>query len=117
MGDDGRNRRAIPNSLQQLRLLHHDRVADRNAAAGGYLGVDPAIAMAEPALQRLRDRQVALPGIGIDVDGGAADDSLDHLEPGVADGERAVEQLEFMPGWPTLDIEVGAEAQWMNRLA
>ena len=31
--------------------------------------------------------------------------------------ERPVEQFEFVPGRPALDIEVGAEAQGMDRLA
>ena len=56
-------------------------------------------------------------GIGIDIDGGAADDALDHLEPVVADRERPVEQVELMPGRPALDIEVGAEAQRMDGVA
>ena len=38
--------------LQQLRLLRRDRIADADAAAGDHLGIDPAIAVAEPALQR-----------------------------------------------------------------
>ena len=33
-----------------------------------------------------------------------------------ADRQRAVEQLEFVPGRPALDIEVGAEAQGMDGL-
>ena len=65
-------------------------------------------------MQRLRDREVARAGVGIDIDGGAADDALDHLEPDVADGERPVEQVELVPGRPALDIEVGAEAQRMD---
>src|SRR4051794_5320566 len=73
--------------------------------------------MAEPALQGLRDGEVALPGLGIDIDGGAADDALDHLEPDVADRKRAVEEVELMPGRPALDIEVGAKAQGMDRMA
>src|SRR5436190_22685626 len=96
-------------SLQQFRRFRQDRIADRDAAAGDYFGIDPAIAVAEPALQRLRDGEIALCGVGIDVDGGAADNALDHLEPDIADRERVVEQVEFMPGRPALDIEVGAK--------
>ena len=56
-------------------------------------------------------------GVGIDIDGGAADDALDHLQPDVADRERLVEQVEFVPGRPALDIEVGAEPQRMHGAA
>src|SRR5262245_17403272 len=73
--------------------------------------------MAEPALQRLRDGEVALGGIRIDIDGGTADDALDHLQPGCADYEGAVDEVEFGPGRPALDIEIGAEAQRMDRHA
>ena len=66
---------------QQFRLLRRDRIADGNIAAGDHLGIDSAIGVAEPAHQRLRDREIALGGVGIDIDGGAADDALDHLEP------------------------------------
>src|SRR6266540_4086280 len=59
--------------LQQLRLLRRDRIAGTDRAALDHLGVDPTIAVAEPALQRLRDGKVTLGRIRIDVDGGAAD--------------------------------------------
>ena len=36
--------------LQQRRLLHRNRIADGNAAALDYLGIDAAIAMTQPAL-------------------------------------------------------------------
>src|SRR6185436_7709233 len=50
-------------------------------------------------------------------DGGAADDALHHLESHIADRKRPVEEVEFVPGRPTLDIEVGAEAKGMDRRA
>src|SRR5258706_12232529 len=74
---------------QQLRLFRHDGVGDGDAAPGGHFGIDSAIAVAEAALQRLRDSQIALGSVGVDVDGGAADNPLDHLEPGVTDRDRA----------------------------
>src|SRR5690349_8681491 len=48
---------------QQLRLLRRDRVVDADRAAGDHLGVDAAVCMAEPALQRRRDGEVALRGV------------------------------------------------------
>src|SRR6266542_6401204 len=84
--------------LQQLRLFRRDRIVGTDRAAGDHLGIDPAVAVAEPALQRLRNGEVALGRIRIDIDGGAADDALHHLQPHVANGERSVEQIEFVPG-------------------
>ena len=46
--------------LQQLRLLRRDRIVGADRAALDHLGIDPAIGVAEPALQRLRDGEVAL---------------------------------------------------------
>ena len=45
---------------QQLRLLRRDRITVADAAAGDHFGVDAAVGVAEPALQRLRDGKVAL---------------------------------------------------------
>src|SRR5258705_3812470 len=70
--------------------------------------------MAEPARQRLRNREIARGSVGIDVHRRAAGDPLHRLEPDLADRERLVDEIELMPGWPTLDIKVGAEAQGMN---
>src|SRR5258705_13128245 len=67
----------------QLRLLRRNRIASTNGAAGDHLGIDAAIGVAEPALQRLRDGKIARGGIRIDIDGGAADDAFHHLEPDV----------------------------------
>src|SRR5712675_2079401 len=99
--------------LRQLRLFDRNRVANADAAAGDHLGIDPAIAMAEPALQRGRDVEVAHGALWIDVDGGAADDPLDDPEPRIADGKRLAEQFELAPGRPAADIEVGAKPQRM----
>src|SRR4029078_10419409 len=86
-------------------------------AAGDPLGIDPAVTVAEPALQGWRDGEVALGRIRIDIDGGAADDAFHHLQARIANGDRSVEQIEFVPGRPALDIEVGAEAKRMDRRA
>src|SRR5438105_3444074 len=102
---------------QQFRLLRRDRIAGANRAARDHLGIDPAIAVAKPALQRLRDGEVALRRIRIDIDGGAADDALHDLQPDIADRQRVVDEVEFVPGRPALDIEIGAEAKGMDRRA
>src|SRR3989442_9499626 len=44
--------------LQQPRLLRRDHLAVADLAARDHLGIDPAIGVAEPALQRLRDGEV-----------------------------------------------------------
>src|SRR5206468_3798117 len=81
--------------LQQFRLLRRDRIAGANRAARDHLGIDPAIAVAQPALQRLRDGEVALRRIRIDIDGGAADDALHDPQPDIADCQRVVDEVEF----------------------
>src|SRR5262249_23629671 len=110
-------RSQMTKDLQQFQLLRRDRIAGTHAAALDHLGIDPAVGMAEPALQRLRDGEVARGRIRIDIDGSAADDALYNLQPDVADRKRPVEQVEFVPRRPALDIEIGAEAQRMNRRA
>jgi hypothetical protein len=65
----------------------------------------------------MRDVEVAYRTFGIDIDCRATDDGLDHLQPDVTDRERSVEQFEFVPGRPAGDIQIGAEAQGMDRLA
>src|SRR5207247_10022960 len=56
---------------QQLGLFRRDHLAVANRAAGDHLGLDPAVAVAEPALQRLPYGE-GLPGrIRVDADGGA----------------------------------------------
>ena len=67
---------------QQRRLLPRDRIAGRNSAAGDHFGIDAAVGVAEPALQRLRDGKVARGSIRIDIDSGAADDALHHAGAG-----------------------------------
>src|SRR5207249_10315222 len=59
--------------LQQLRLFRRDPVARADRTALDHLGIDPAIGVAEPALQRLRACKVARGRVRIDIDGGAAD--------------------------------------------
>ena len=69
----GEGRTRVPHS-QKLRLFRRNRVAHRNAASGNHFGIDPALVMAEPVHQCLRDGEVARAGVGIDIDGGAAGD-------------------------------------------
>ena len=90
-------------------------VADGDLAAGDDLGIDAAVGVAEIVHQRARNRHVADAGVGIDLRGRATLDALDHLEPGLADREFAVEQVEFMPGRPAVDIDIAAKAQWIDR--
>src|SRR3981081_939419 len=65
---------------QQPRLLRRNRIASTDRAARDHLGIDAAIAVAEPALQCLRDGEVALGRIRVAIDGGAADDAFHHLQ-------------------------------------
>src|ERR1700689_2579028 len=101
----------------QLRLFRDDRIADANGAAGDHLGIDTAVGVPEAAHQCLRNVEIARRGLWIDVDRRAADDPLDDPEPRIADGNGSVEQLEFVPGRPAADIEVGAEPQRVDREA
>src|SRR6266568_407939 len=95
-------------------LFHRDRITNTNLTISDHLGIDAAIHMAEVARERGRDFEVALGGLGIDVDGRAADDALDHLQPGLTDRECLADQVELGPGRPALDVEIGAEAQGMH---
>jgi len=92
---------------QQFRLLHRDRISDGDLAATHHLSIDAAVGMAQTALQRLRDGEVACGGLGVDIDGGAAGDPFYDLQPGITDRQRLAEQFQFVPGRPALDIEVG----------
>ncbi len=67
--------------LGGLRRFDDDRIADADVAAFDHLGIDPAIGVAETALQRLRDLEIARGGFRIDVDGGAAHDAFHHFQP------------------------------------
>ena len=73
--------------------------------------------MAKTAHQFVHDVEVAFGCFGVDVDGGAAGDPLHHFQPDLADGEDLAEQFELAPGRPAADVQVGAEAQRMNRQA
>src|SRR5262245_13129886 len=59
-------------------------VTDRDLAGVYHFRIDPAVGVAEAAQQRLRDRQVARAGVGIDVGRRATHDALDDLEPRAA---------------------------------
>src|SRR5665213_3965763 len=99
------------------RLFRDDRIADADGAPGDHLRIDTAVGVPEASHQRLRNVEVARRRLRIDVDRRAADDSLDDPEPRVADSNGPVEQLEFVPGRPAADIEIGAETQRMDRQA
>src|SRR6185437_1559533 len=63
-------------------------VVNSDLATRDDLGIDAAIGMAEIVHQGARDRNVANPGIGVDLGGRAALDALDHFEPRIiADGD------------------------------
>ena len=80
-------------------------------------GVDAAIRVIEGLHQRRGNREIADAGIRIDIDRGAAHDALGHLQPRGADRDLLPEQAEFVPGRPACDVQVGAEAQRMDRHA
>src|SRR3954465_4860884 len=100
----------------QPRLLSVDRdgVADADGATGDDFRKDAALVTAELPGQRGRGFKVAGGGVGIDIDGSATRDRLDHLEPDVADGEGLAYQIELVPGGPAAEIEVGAKAQGVD---
>src|SRR5438445_9278468 len=50
---------------QQLRLFRRNNILGADGAALDHFGIDPAVAVAEPALQRLRNGEVALGRIRI----------------------------------------------------
>src|ERR1700733_3775407 len=77
--------------LNEPRLFDRDFVANAKCAGRNHLGIDAAIGVTEPALQRVRDFEIADRGIGIDVDGGAALDPLDDLQADISGRKRAVE--------------------------
>src|SRR5436853_2199 len=56
---------------QQFRLLHRDRISERNLAATDHFSIDAAVGVAQVAHQCLRDGEVARGGPGIDTFGGA----------------------------------------------
>jgi len=87
-----------------------------NGAASDNFGIHAAIAVAKPAHQRVGDIEVARRAFGIDVDSRAADDPLYDLQADISDGERLVEQVEFVPGRPAADIQIGAKSQRMDLL-
>ena len=100
-----------------LGLHNFDRIPRRNLAARHHLRVNTAIAVAEMVHQRLGYFEVAVP----DADqrgGGAADDALDDFETGVtSDREFLADLIELAPGLPAFDIDIAAEAQWIDRSA
>ena len=82
-----------------------------------HLPIDAAIAVTEAFHQRVRDREVADAGVGIDVGRRAAHDLLEDLEPRArADRDLLSDQIEFTPGRPAGDVEA-AKAQRMESMA
>src|SRR6516164_11457056 len=104
-------------ALHHQRRFQGDAVADGNVAGRDHLGIDAAFVMTEAAHQRLRDLEIARSAVGIDVDGGATGDPLDHLQSRFANCERAADQIGLLPRRPTLKIEVGAEAERVDGAA
>ena len=58
-----------------------DIIAHGDRSGVHHLAIDAAIGVTEALHQRVRDREVADAGVGIDVGRGAAHDLLDDLEP------------------------------------
>ena len=106
-------------NLHRRPLLDHlDAVAGRDAPGRDHLGIDAAIGVIEALHERMRDRQVADAGAGLDLGRGAAADALDDLEPRLrSDREGAAHELELVPRRPSLDMEIAAKAQRIDRRA
>ena len=68
-------------------------VARRDLAAVDHFGINPAVGVAEMAQQRRRNFEIAQPGRGIHIGGGAADDALDDFQARLADGERLADKF------------------------
>jgi hypothetical protein len=75
-------------------------LADADGAGAGHLGIDAALIVAEAAHKGCGDIEVARGGVGIYIDGGAAGDVLDHLQPRLSDRERPAEQNSCQAGQP-----------------
>src|SRR5664279_3757800 len=91
-----------------------NRVPNCDLAGANDFGIDPAVGMAEIVHERARYGHVADASVGIDLGGRAALDAFDHFEPGAADRQFAAEQLELMPGRPSANIDIAAEAQGLH---
>ena len=69
------------------------RIADRNGARRGHLGIDTTVGVVEILQQRARDAQVADAGIGVNIGCGTALDTFDDLElRSFADGQHMAEK-------------------------
>ncbi len=73
--------------------------------------------MAEGFEQGRRDIEIALGRVGIHRGGGAPDDGFHHPRAGAAKLDLAAVGFELGPGRPSRDIEIGAEAQGIDRSA
>ena len=77
----GRHRARITDG-RSVRLARRRYYRPRRSVTGvHHLGIDAAIAVTEAFHQRVRDREVADAGVGIDVGRRAAHDRLEDLEP------------------------------------
>ena len=87
------------------------RVADRDIAAGGDLGVDTHQIVPEAALQGGDDVEIALGRQRVYLGRGAAGDRGDDAQSRAADLDLAVEPIEFAPRLRAVEIDVGPKAQ------
>jgi len=77
-----------------------------------HLGVHAAVGVPEAAQQRLRYREVARAGVGIDVGGCTAHDPLhDFSAVRLSPSNLLIEEIKLVPRRPALDIDVAAKAQ------
>ena len=88
-------------------------IAGGDLACRDHFGIDAAVGVIEVFQERAWDCQIADAGVRIDVGGGAALYSLDHLRPrSLSDGDRLVEQVEFAPGSTLDEIRSRTEASF-----
>src|ERR1700731_4761328 len=79
----------------RLGFPDRERIADRDLATLDHLGVDAHQIVAEAALQRADDVEIAFGGRRIDLRRGAAGDRGDDPQPGRADRDLALNPIEF----------------------
>src|SRR5437773_8105745 len=86
--------------VQRPNLLAQ-RIAHRDLAARHDLAIDAAVGVTEDPQQRLRQREIADAGVGIDVGRRAAHDALDDSEPRAwPDRDFPPHEIELAPGGP-----------------
>src|SRR5258708_2573642 len=93
-----------------------NRVAGRDGAADGHLGVDAAVRMTKGAQESWRNVEIPDARAGFHIGGGAAHNVLDDSRTRLrTDRDVLAEQVEFAPCRPTFHIEVAAKPQWIDR--